>query len=179
MLTFVFFKKWERKYVFRFSCMCTCDIGKGSISSPPPLLTGCPVARGLSAPSSAACSGRRCPCSCCSCSSCSWPACCPPPRRTTAAHRPTTLRGPSTPCWGTPTGHPPPRGLSRPAAPHHQPVYSGAQLTAADQPVSDSERWHSPGTCCGHLLLDLAREGSLGTQGREPGQQLPRAVWQC
>lgn len=30
MLTFVFFKKWERKYVFGFSCMCTCDIGKGS-----------------------------------------------------------------------------------------------------------------------------------------------------
>lgn len=64
------------------------------LSSPPRLL----AAPGRGARSCRGWSGPRCPCRCSCCCCCCWPACCPRPKRTIAALRPTTSPGPSTPC---------------------------------------------------------------------------------
>ena len=128
-----------------------------------PLLPGCPVplpprAPSPSAPSFLGWSGQHCPSSCCCYCCCSWPACCPPPKRTTAALRLTTLPGPSTPCCGTPTGHPRHRGSAWPAAPHHQSVdlVSNPWVT---------EHWSK-----GHQLWTPPSGLDLGELSQDPGQ---------
>ena len=128
-----------------------------------PLLPGCLVLLPLRAPSPSApsflgWSGQHCPSSCCCYCCCSWPACCPPPKRTTAALRLTTLPGPSTPCCGTPTGHPRHRGSAWPTAPHHQSVdlVSNLWVTLSTGPRA---------TSCGYLPLGLTWASSLRTLG--------------